>query len=271
MDDFENLEDEALLLTINAVGKKGNYYFEDFLKAIQNDSIPKFVMLLLNISSIENVIIQDCSSVEITEDQIKNIDAVIEYLKKIEVKFRFLLFNFTDTQKRISSAKVFYSNLLDAFFLKAPKIKMYERCSILINNKIEFKDQNNFSELCSYEPFLILLHFLTKKNLSCSFPVQFQTDYYAEIAFNDAKIPKIINNAILKIAKERKVSNTIFYQLQFIFDVFDSKFEKFQIFETFFRVISQLRKVKIPHFKTIKYSIKVKNYDITKIQKKKIS
>lgn len=132
--DNEDMQSEALLKTINAISSKSSIQFNDIESAVKNDAIPKFVMNFFGCDSIKDVHITDDNgkksriiSARLTEQQIKNIEAVIEFVKTKKEKFKILLFDFKDIKNLEASTILFYSNFLNCFFIKKLKQEMYQR------------------------------------------------------------------------------------------------------------------------------------------------
>lgn len=124
----ENIKEEGLLSTINAIGSKGGFHFKNFYEAIKNDSIPKFVLFFLDIKSIENVHINKSNTKSyLTKDEINNIKGVIEYLKKKKVdNFEFFQFNFQNETEIEEASIFFYSTFINFFFIKHSREEMYK-------------------------------------------------------------------------------------------------------------------------------------------------
>lgn len=122
---FQEMRETVLLNTINALSSNMNVHFENFHQTIENDSIPKFVMNVLKIETIEKVYLNHKKifhgSMELTPIEKSNIDAVIEFLKTKEPKFEVLSFDFLNPYLVESSAILFYSTFLNFFFLKNSK------------------------------------------------------------------------------------------------------------------------------------------------------
>ena len=131
---------KAIMKTINIVGSKGGFHFDNFYQAVENNSIPKFVMYFLKLSSIKNVDINNShqnvkKNKFLTRDEIKNINAVITFLKKKKKKFEVLIFDFENPKKIEYSSILFYTTFLDLFFIKRKKSEVYERIRTILYTK----------------------------------------------------------------------------------------------------------------------------------------
>lgn len=188
--DIQNL---ALLNTINFIGSKFDISFQNFEEAVTNDSIPKFVMKFLDLREIKNVQISNLNSDILTDEQIDNIKAVIEFLKnekKIK-KFKILFFDFEDYKNVESSTILFYENFLNCFFIKNLKQEMYLKVAkLLCTHTSKYKDNYDERLFTKYKIYPCLLHFLTKKNLHFDFN-------YHKKKFSDAEVKKYFQSLIL--------------------------------------------------------------------------
>lgn len=257
--EIEN-EDKFILKLINVLGINGGFKFEDFLHLIQNDNLPRYVMYYLQISSIENVILSDTKPDKITRKIIKNINAVIEFMKKKEKKFEVLLFNFKNPLMRENSTKLFFRHFLNTFFLKISKKKLYERCATLLCRKFEFKDDTRFSDLNNLGHFLGLLHFVNEGNLNFDYRKLSSFDEQSvKQLFKKAKVPRLINKEVLKNFNSFEISqDLVFYQLQLIFNKIDSAPASRRIIEAFLKGYQLLKNVQVPDKDVLAASIEAK-------------
>ena len=139
---FQEFHEDSLVFTLNAIGN-GKFNFICICDAIMNDSLPKVVLHLLNLSSISNVEISSMTKKNIeklTKKEYENINEVIKFLKTKEKKFNFIKFDFKNQLYQPNSAILFYTNLLNSFFIKESKQKMYERCLAFISAKVRMVD-----------------------------------------------------------------------------------------------------------------------------------
>lgn len=264
----EDLQNIALLKTLNAIGKKFNITFDSFENAVKNDAIPKFVMKFFNCKTIENVDIQEeenktnsrIISGRLSENQIKNIEAVIEFIKKKKEKFKILLFDFRDIKNIEASTISFYTNFLNCFFIRTLKQEMYSRIvKLLCSHTSKFNEKYNDLLFTKYKIYPCLLHFIVKGDLH--FPFDYHkkkfTDKDAEPYFTNAKVPMIINKDLLLYSK-KYVSCPIFYQLQFIFDALERSSTSCFVVEYLMNTFFHLKTIKVPKYNEIAVSITVK-------------
>lgn len=264
----EIIHEIAILKTINSIGSKGGFHFKNFFDAVKNDSLPNFVMFFLNIQSIENVKLSNSSSISknqiyenLTDQQIKNIDAVIKFLEQKCKKFEILLFDFTSKENIRISSLLFYKTFLDFFFIKQNKKDMYQRC-LRIKNTIDIKDADDesedFKELKNWELYISLIQFLITGNLHIVFNSK-NTEINQNVAesfFETAKIPFIINDNMIENINTK--SSLFFYQLQFIFDAIDLSRKSHHVVEALLDIIYVLKRMKPPNIKNLVSSINAK-------------
>ncbi|KAK8840710.1 hypothetical protein M9Y10_030486 [Tritrichomonas musculus] len=252
--------EDPILKTLNLFSKT-KFNFSNFNESVLNDSIPKVVMFYLNVKSIENVTIDfnSQSTEQITAEQIKNIEAVINFLKGKEIKFQYLKFDFENKLTRETSAELFYRNFLNLFFLKSLKKDFYLRCGVILSTKKTFDDFDTFSDLSDLRVFPALLHFLTEKNLH--FDYDSLPTKYSEInsIFSKANVPLIFNEKFLDSQKKLNYTDEAYYQLQIIFNEIDSiKFRFLRVFQIILYAIYTFKKIKVPKFDHIAGSIRAK-------------
>ena len=151
----------AILQTLNLIGSKGGFHFSNLLQTIENDLIPKFVFNYFSISSIKNVEIKPNTK---KEDIIKNIEYVIDYLKKKEVAFEILRFDFKDPTIIESSVSLFFMNFFYSFFVKKDELLIRIKKLFYIKDNIDL-----ISFLGSYNIYIRLVCFLNNEEISDTF------------------------------------------------------------------------------------------------------
>lgn len=282
----QNLDDERkmenyTLWTLIELFRRANIVINGYSDAVFNDNIPKFVMHFFNITSIENVQISQNTSnnQQLSKQQIQNINAVIKFLTKKEIKFNILDLRFTDIDTTEASSVMFYSTFLNLFFVKVPRKQLYERCgTILYSNETKFEDYEHFVELTSYTTFFRLVNFLKTNCTSLDSSFQF-TDQMFQQFLGSINIPMVLNLEVLEKCKEGKILDAVFYQLQFIFDSLDEQKvgpnnQHFHahigqfIKENYYSFLKSLRKINIMKPKEINDSMKVKR-NVINLQKTK--
>ena len=115
---FDFFKDEALIKTVRAISKNilSIVIFEDLYK---NDFIQKFVISYFNITSIDNVSIENSieNDHKLNENEINNIKATIVYLSSLKDDFKVLLFDFENPPNYEFSTKLFFRTFCNVFFL----------------------------------------------------------------------------------------------------------------------------------------------------------
>ena len=257
----------SILCTVNKLNKSN---FDNFTESYQNDSIPKFVMRFFNIKTIKDVVISPHKSHtrKLTEQQLKNIRAVIEFLKLKENKFQVLLFNFKHPLFAESSAISFYKTFLDSFFVKLTEKEMLDKCIIFIDPKQKQEYYDKYKTFFDIYTYARLAFFISHKGflypyfddlvnnydianlcdelipLNNKFTVKNDRSERLGIILDyclcRVKIPMIISAYFLSICqKTLNLSSIIFYQLQFIFDYLDKNPAKtiiFNLLKSYFHV-----------------------------------
>lgn len=121
-------EEENLFLSIvNIICKDLNLKCFTFNDIIIEGFIPKIVMHLLHINSIENVTDVESKSIDV---QIKNIEAVINYMKKSNPSINNYLFDFKSEQS--FSTRILLKFILDTYFLRSSREEIISRYYQLI-------------------------------------------------------------------------------------------------------------------------------------------
>ena len=146
---------------MNAIGASNGIHFPKIESVVNGNLLPLFVEVLLNCNLSDHIMIKN--SYQLTDEESEqNIENVIQYLKTLKNKFKILLFDFKDQEKKISSALLLCKNLLNLFFIKKPRAEMLERANILIGSKISVEKVEDFS---NGDAFYGLLHFLKKHKM----------------------------------------------------------------------------------------------------------
>ena len=262
---------------LNVIKKIDNKEYKDFKQAIENDGIPKFVMHVLNLKSIENVIITETNNKEqndlkeqdhLTESQLKNIEEVIKYLQEKEPKFKILLFDFKNRNYLESSAILFYQSFINFFFLKPTKKQLFQRVTTLLYKKIPEIDINNeIKILTNWKTYASLCYFVDRRKLDFNYN---SIDYDVVKCLSNHKIPLIIDKEFLNQCKElTELPISIYCQIKFIFDRIDdlsSKGYSYNVVEIFLQVIKMFTN-NVPKSGVLASSIRAKNMSLV-IQKK---
>lgn len=250
-------EPSPLLLTMNAIGASNGIHFPKIESVVNGNLLPLFVEVLLNCNLSDHIMIKN--SYQLTDEESEqNIENVIQYLKTLKNKFKILLFDFKDQEKKISSALLLCKNLLNLFFIKKPRAEMLERANILIGSKISVEKVEDFS---NGDAFYGLLHFLKNANVHFA-----QYDFY-ELNFDvlverfkEANIPVVINQQCVFAPKLNE--DFIFYQLKFYFDKFEyvkKTNPALSIVENFLYAMKGIQKMKILDYHQLAISIRAKN------------
>ncbi|KAK8846472.1 hypothetical protein M9Y10_020495 [Tritrichomonas musculus] len=205
---FDFFEDEVLIKTVRAISKNISsiVIFEDLYK---NDFIRKFVMSYFNITSIDNASIENSieNDHKLNGNEISNIKATIFYLSSLKDDFKVLLFDFENPSN----------------------------C------------ENLFSEFSKFDTFLYLANFCMFSDLNLNLKQEDFSDSFASKLFKIGNIPLIVNQKILSnFEYEDVLPDSLFYQLQFIYDVIDSFPGSRKVVECFMISMKKLQIIKIP-------------------------
>ncbi|KAK8883631.1 hypothetical protein M9Y10_042726 [Tritrichomonas musculus] len=249
--------DQAVLETINAIGKNHHLHFDDFIQTIEYDNISNFLLVLFNknqthLQSLKNLI----------SDSSNNISTIIQFLQKIEPKFETLIFDFENPEYIESSASILYTNILDFFFLNKSKEELYDRCYTLLYSKYKVGDQQYIKYddihrvLCSWNTYEVLISFINNQNLKIELEKKSLNSVYGD---SSCKIPIVINKEYLKLYHPSIIPNAAFYQLQFIFDALDSSNLGHRIIENFLISIRKLTQINVPQYNEIAQIIRTIN------------
>lgn len=246
-----NSKEPPFLKAINGlVYEKLGWHFADLLNVINPRFFPKFVNIFFNDPILENI------DKELDNDSDSKITATIEYIRRKIDKFNCLFFFFDSQEDKKESAKSICINILDCLFVKEPQNKMLERCDSLIGSKMRVK---NLKDFINASPFVYLLYFLIYKNLDvknisqyCDKNLELMLKYCTQL-----KIPLIVDRDHLFHLE--KNSNIVLYQLQFIYNLYDSSplfnfIGKLKVFN------QKLQTIQVPDFTSLLNSIKVKSY-----------
>lgn len=267
-DDFEKIDESALLRVINAIGESDNIHFSTMIQSIEKDNLPKFVRIFLNdeidLKTINNII-ENAGNEKVKE--------VIQYLgetrKPNQPIFKLLRFNINDEKFRLQSSILFYTNFLDTYFLKASKNKLLERCTTILFGNIERDDafylmyiKNIDKNKIPYDDRKLLLKwdtYLALVNFVNTNDTHYQIDRTKkdEAYFKQNNVTQIINESYLK-KFSKKVPDIVYYQLQFIFNVLDTKSSSYRLHENFLKAERKIKKLKVPSFTNLVNTIKRK-------------
>lgn len=266
-DELENL---ALLKTINGILKIEKLYFNSIREAARCENAYKFVKLFFK---------EDIEFTEKLNASQKNIKSIIQLLGEKESIFNILLFNFNDPKYEYSSSILFYTNFLNFFFLKKSRQELFERCSTIIfsltkrddfffnklkenilNRKNPYLDK---SLLFVWETYLALLYFLNERDVH--FKVHIHENY--ENYFDKKNIPQVIDKNFVEKCNSKE-KDALYYQLQFIFNALDNENFDYRYTEMMLSAIRLIKNVKVPKFTTLSENIRVKNVSLI-LQKKR--
>ena len=255
---FQALCEQALLKTINSLSKEINLHFENFHQTIEDDAIPKFVMHVLHIDSIENVYVSQKKIFhglkELNEIEQRNISAVIEYLKKKESKFDVLSFNFRNKYLAESSAILFYKTFLNFFFVKKSKEEMFQRLARILFPTKRISQLKERKILTRWNTYIDLAYFVIDNNNKMK---------KNESLFQKGGIPLIFEKSFLDCClTQKELPFTLYYQLQFIFDALDSRYIKSQVAEYLLIALAKLNQIQVPRIDIITSSIRAKNISL---------
>lgn len=240
---LQDLSEKALLEAINAIASGMKLHFDNFIQTVENNAIPKFVIFILKLESIENVDLNDCPEERKKQQLLKNISAVIKYLKTIEPKFSVLLFNFKNEKLIEESAIIFYTNFLNYFFIKGSRKELFNKISLLLNYKSKKKELDEYKTLTKYENYISLI------NLACfNFDRQKIQKREIDNLYEKAKIPKLFDKEYIELCSSLEVlPDALYYQLQFILDAFNQ--DKFNVVLPLIMGKSKFKRMKFPSFK----------------------
>ena len=243
---LDDMYEISLLKTINAIGKIKNLHFSSIIEAVLNDNPLKFVKIFIK---------QDKQFDKQMKSTAGRIDDIIEYLRGKVSIFSFLMFTFNNPRYTSSSAVSFYTHFLNIFFLKQTKQELLERCTTIIFDSLEKDDfffkkwnilkmqkKDPYKEtkvLFKWETYLALVYILNERNTH--FKNKGNEDYTKY--FKQKNIPIIIDNNFLQKLHHHE-NNAIYYQLQFIFNVYDQD-NFFQLREIFLAKKRLIQKVKV--------------------------
>ncbi|KAK8854159.1 hypothetical protein M9Y10_016716 [Tritrichomonas musculus] len=265
-EEYEEAVEESILKTINAIGKKYNMFFLDFYDAVYNDSIPKFVMRYLKLDTIKNVHLTNTYEPiyqrdKLNKQEIKNIEAVISFLREKKEIFSFLVYDFYTPSNIKESTIFFYINFLDNFFLKTSKVELGKRCFRITSLIPEFRESKGVSFYIPEAHYCLLHFFITGSIHNFSFKKCWRIPY-----FSLSKVPLICKSYLyFEADDESKYSffpPSIYYQLQFIYDAIDTYGIAHHIVEMFYQSINKIREVKLPDINKITQKFKIRNYSM---------
>ena len=256
---------DSLLKSINAIGADGGFHFNNLKQMIENDFIPKFVMHFFHITNIDNVCFLDDSKSSKAQ-QIKNIDAVVEFLKLREKKFNILLLDFKNPEKIESSVFLLLSNFLNFFFIKNDQGEIDERIKRLLSStNIIQKEEfiNNKAPLFEkkikimHEKLLKILYFLSTGTMHTEVKNMTISDELLCELFEKVNVPMIINEKTFQITQNYGFS-PLYCQYRFIFKELDSSKKSHHITEILLNIIYKIKQIKVPRYDIMISSIKAK-------------
>ncbi|KAK8897567.1 hypothetical protein M9Y10_015525 [Tritrichomonas musculus] len=216
IDDEEN---EIILKMVNILTEKmfGDTYekFTFFSQTLKNDFIPIFVMKFFK-ETIDDIIFSQTKENKFTIQNKKNFYSTLNFIKKKEKTFHFLIFSFKSSEERNYSAKIFFQNFLNSFFIMQSKEEMIKRFENLI---AIYKDKNHslYPSASRYAILIGLMKLIDVKSYNEKDCKQF---------FNRYNVPFILNASQFELIKNSNsiedLPDSYFYQLQFLFDDWDS-------------------------------------------------
>lgn len=209
-----------------------------------------------------NILKDDESSQKVLQNIINSskenqIELVIEFLKTKDPKFKVLLFDFEDPKYIESSSILFYTNLLDFFFLKKSKQEIYDRCYTLLFGKYKEGDigympyDDEYKILSSFSTYERLFNFIN--NPKCKFQKPTSDD------LSQSKVPLLLSEKLLQKIAQNYIPNVLYYQLQLIFDALDNGDSNHRIVELLLKAIRKISMIKIPNTAELVQCIRAKN------------
>lgn len=180
----EEMFDEKLLKTINIIGKKFNISFENLYQTVHTDSSIEFIKELTGTSGKDICTFED----------------VINSLN--EPKFRTMILDFQKPKFVDSSIRIFYTTLLNVYFLKKSKKDLFKMAKIIVE-KPKIDDERE---------------------------ILFDWGTYMKLNENTkTKVENIIDVNYLNFLKKENVNeipDVIYYHLQMIYNEDEAKYEK---------------------------------------------
>ena len=229
--EYQMKSNEALLKTINCLCSNLNLHFENFYQTVKKDSIPKFVMFMLNIKEIKRVSLETNNNdykEKLTLTELNNIDAVIKFLKTKDLMFNTLKFNFRNDEFVESSAILFYTNFLNTFFLRQTKDELFNRCFSILHDKIKSNEFDQIKVLTKWNTYLLLAYYVNYGNIHLK---KSELNQNENELFQKMNIPQLFDEQFLiQCSSLNKIPDVLYYQLQFIFNSLDMKDSKHGVF-----------------------------------------
>lgn len=248
----KNIEENIFLRLVNIIGKDLGFKFFNFEEIIEEGFIPKYLMRVLHIDSIENVSDVNANSMDL---QIKNIKAVINFLRKDNPSIEYHLFDFQTPSKRSYSTRLLLRWIMNLYFIKSTREEMDSRYYILTES-FKVKDHK-----CLHDIFKRPKTIYDKETMMklVKFIVQNKNIMY-RIKIKKYDIPYILKSSYFEIVeKYPDLKDYFYYQLQIFYDLIDKRCKSLHLIEKLKNALYKINRIKMPTFSTIKSAIKAKN------------
>ncbi|KAK8887857.1 hypothetical protein M9Y10_038916 [Tritrichomonas musculus] len=231
---LEELSNQKLLEIINLFSP--NHEFKNLNQTIENNYLFDFIQNFLSSNPIS---FEELSTtISKLPPSIKSNESIINFFKKNDKRFRFLLFNFEIPKYVKTSIISFYTSFFNAYFLKGTKKAIFDRVTTILytTSKQEMLDENKI--LTNIDSYADLAYFASGKKVHGR-PKRFGKDE----DFKKLSIPKFIDSSYLSLCSKCSIIPDIcYYQLQFIFNKID-EVGFCIIVESMLRMAKKLRKL----------------------------
>ena len=239
--DQERIFLNALNIICKDLGEK--YYTLD--NVIEEGFIPKMVMYLLHIDSIENVTDIEIESIDV---QIKNLEAVYKFIKKDNPSINNYLLDFQSD--RSFSTRILLRFILDTYYLKSSLEELISRYYRLTEG-IQKRVYPTGDQLTEIKNMIKIPYFIVNGTTDCNID-----DYTEGTVFcTKHNIPLIMKFSLFKMCG---VDEIFTYQLQYFYNMIDER-KSLHAIEHLKGALFKLHKLKVPRISTIAASIKAKN------------
>ena len=266
---IELLNKKALLNAINAIGSTIDLHFDNFEESLVEAEILRIVSFMFD----GDLWVQDyITNIHLSNDSdLNKLNLAIKFLSNIESTFKVLLFDFGNKSYKESSLILFYSNLLNLFFLKKPKKELYDRCYTILYGKYNkndkrYKSPNNQKEiLCDWNTYSNLIYFIYSGKTNFDINEISSDENFKK--FHD-NFPMIVDENFLKEFVNEELPIAVYYQLQFIFDTIDDKiYNRYRkrsilIAEGLLQAKKMIRSIKVPPYEIMRKNIRDKNISL---------
>ena len=271
-----------LLEIINIICKDAGIHLDNFEQAIEDKNLKIFLLHIFKDDKMKQASInQIFDSAENLEFEI--LDDVIHYLGTIEPKFNVLVFDFENSEFCVPSTILLYTNVLNFFFLKESKQKLFERVYTILRYKdglrrrIEGEEYKMLSRIETYtklQDFILTGFKQTNENENAqkvenenTQKVKNENDQKVknvnDVGMNNADFPLVLDEIYLnECVREYDIPSTVYFQLQIMFNYFDEKSTKFHVLELFLIALRRFKKIIVPPAFRMVRSIRAKNISL---------